>query len=553
MNIISYNIRGLGRGVKWAAIRRLIRKQNVDMICLQETKKEVIDKVVCQSLWGEAEVCWEMQPATHTAGGILCLWSERTFKLHSRVVGNGYILLTGEYLKEAQTVNIVAVYSPCDIQNKRILWDQIKQLKNTQSGDLWCVMGDFNSIRDSSERFGICQREPKINSIQEFNEWIEDLEVVEAPWTGRSFTWFRPNGSSRSKIDRFLLSPEWLDTWPASIQSTLSRNFSDHCPIILRSTTIDWGPKPFRVLDCWLSDPSFKETVKNCWLSSQLPGWGGFVLKEKIKILKQKLKIWNKESYGDTLKKVIKIEEELNKLEEETTNRQLSVEEVSKRKQLQEALWVAAHAHESLLRQKARIRWIKLGDCNSRYFHLMMNANRRNNFVNGVIIGDSWVADPATVKEEIRSFFSQKFQEASNHNIRLDGVRFQSLSQQHNDMLTARFEEEEVKTAVWECGSDKCPGPDGLNFKFIKQFWQLMKPEILRFLDEFYVNGVIPKGCNASFITLIPKVADPQILNDYRPISLIGCIYKIVSKVLANKMKRVMHLIIHETQSAFIE
>jgi len=240
-------------------------------------------------------------------------------------------------------------------------------------------------------------------------------------------------------------------------------------------------------------------------------------------------------------------------LEEETTNRQLSVEEVSKRKQLQEALWVAAHAHESLLRQKARIRWIKLGDCNSRYFHLMMNANRRNNSVNGVMIGDSWVADPATVKEEIRSFFSQKFQESSNHSIRLDGVRFQSISQQHNDMLMARFQEEEVKNAVWEYGSDKCPGPNGLNFKFIKQFWQLLKPEILRFLVEFYVNGVIPKGCNASFITLIPKVADPQFLNDYRPISLIGCIYKIVSKVLANKMKRVMHLIIHETQSAFIE
>ncbi|KHN42744.1 Transposon TX1 putative 149 kDa protein, partial [Glycine soja] len=62
-----------------------------------------------------------------------------------------------------------------------------------------------------------------------------------------------------------------------------------------------------------------------------------------------------------------------------------------------------------------------------------------------------------------------------------------------------------------------------------------------------------PKGCNASFITLIPKVADPQFLNDYKPISLIGCIYKIVSKVLANRMKRVMHAIIHETQSAFIE
>ena len=76
-------------------------------------------------------------------------------------------------------------------------------------------------------------------------------------------------------------------------------------------------------------------------------------------------------------------------------------------------------------------------------------------------------------------------------------------------MLVARFLEEEVKQAVWDCGSDKSPGPDGVNFKFIKQFWQLLKPDILRFIDEFHVNGVFPRGCNASFITLIPKVADP--------------------------------------------
>jgi len=92
-----------------------------------------------------------------------------------------------------------------------------------------------------------------------------------------------------------------------------------------------------------------------------------------------------------------------------------------------------------------------------------------------------------------------------------------------------------------------------MNFKFIKQFWQLIKPDVLRFLDEFHVNGVFPRGCNASFIALIPKVADPQFLNDYRPISLIGCMYKIVSKLLAKRMKKVMSFIVDETQSAFIE
>ena len=115
------------------------------------------------------------------------------------------------------------------------------------------------------------------------------------------------------------------------------------------------------------------------------------------------------------------------------------------------------------------------------------------------------------------------------------------------------FLEEEVKRAVWECGSDKSPGPDGLNFKFIKQFWNSIKPDILRFLDEFHVNRIFPKGLNASFIALIPKVPDPQMLSDYRPISLIGCTYKIVAKILANRLKKVMPFIIHERQSTFIE
>ena len=60
MNIVSYNVRGLGRGVKWAAIRRLRNMEQADMICLQETKKETIDKAMCQALWGDVEVTWAM-------------------------------------------------------------------------------------------------------------------------------------------------------------------------------------------------------------------------------------------------------------------------------------------------------------------------------------------------------------------------------------------------------------------------------------------------------------------------------------------------------------
>ena len=113
--------------------------------------------------------------------------------------------------------------------------DTVRQLKQSSQEGLWCVLGDFNCIRHPSERIGKCERLYGDNSIQEFNEWIDDLEVLEAPSLGRHFTWFRPNGESRSRLDRFLISHEWRDRWPGSVQFTLPRNFSDHCPILLRT------------------------------------------------------------------------------------------------------------------------------------------------------------------------------------------------------------------------------------------------------------------------------------------------------------------------------
>ena len=72
-------------------------------------------------------------------------------------------------------------------------------------------------------------------------------------------------------------------------------------------------------------------------------------------------------------------------------------------------------------------------------------------------------------------------------------------------------------------------------------------------MDKFFVHGTFLKGYNASFLALIPKVNDPQNLNEYRPISLIGSIYKIVAKVLARRMKKVLSMLIDERQIAFIE
>lgn len=99
---------------------------------------------------------------------------------------------------------------------------------------------------------------------------------------------------------------------------------------------------------------------------------------------------------------------------------------------------------------------------------------------------------------------------------------------------------EEIKSSIWDCGAEKAPGPDGYTFKLIKKRWGSMQEDIVQYIKHFEVTGTFSQGCNSSFITLVPKVKDPITLADYRPISLIGCIYKIVAKILANRHKKLL-------------
>ncbi|GJQ93669.1 ribonuclease H-like domain-containing protein [Tanacetum coccineum] len=110
-----------------------------------------------------------------------------------------------------------------------------------------------------------------------------------------------------------------------------------------------------------------------------------------------------------------------------------------------------------------------------------------------------------------------------------------------------------IKDAVWSCGCEKAPGPDGFTFKFIKWFWDTMGNDFIEMVKRFEVDGTIPKGCNSSFIALVPKIKDPIHIKDYRPISLIGCQYKVVSKALANRLLQVIASVVSKVQTAYIK
>jgi len=91
--------------------------------------------------------------------------------------------------------------------------------------------------------------------------------------------------------------------------------------------------------------------------------------------------------------------------------------------------------------------------------------------------------------------------------------------------------------AVWDCDCYKSMGPNGINFSFIKEFLIELKDDIMLFISKFHRSGKLTKGINNTFIALIPKVDNPQKLNDFHPISLVGCMYKILGKLLSNRLR----------------
>ena len=167
-------------------------------------------------------------------------------------------------------------------------------------------------------------------------------------------------------------------------------------------------------------------------------------------------------------------------------------------------------------------------------------------------VGGQWSEQPSIVRIEKKKLFDSRFKAMKDFGVRLDKVDFKSLSNEGNLCLIKSFSEEEIRDAVWLCDGSKSPGPDGFNLNFVKESLEVFKDVIVEAMVLFHDYGCIPKGCNASFVALVPKVRDPVNLEQYRPISLVGVMYKVISKVLAERIKKVLP-VIDGCQSAFLK
>ena len=121
-----------------------------------------------------------------------------------------------------------------------------------------------------------------------------------------------------------------------------------------------------------------------------------------------------------------------------------------------------------------------------------------------------------------------------------------------NDSLLKDFTADEVRRALDNIGDLKAPGPDGMSAIFYKKFWDIIGDQIVMEVLGVLNGGPVPSEWNETTIVLIPKVNRPELVKDLRPISLCNVLYKIVSKVLANRLKQILPEVISPAQSAFV-
>jgi exonuclease III len=522
------------------------------VLCIQETKMVVVNDQLVTALWGDGVHNFSFQPSVGASGGMVTVWDASKIDVWAKFSFGHVLAIKGKDLLADEVFIIHNVYAPCDLPAKKLLWESLSLHVHNNSDVAICVCGDFNSVRFLEERNGraVGYRQP---DMEVFNNFICDSMLYDFPICGRLFTWYKGDGISMSRLDRFLLSNKWCDIWPHCIQVAYQRGLSDHVPLMLYVDDSNWGPRPLRMLKCWSDLPGYAKFVREQWEMFDCQGWGGFVLQQKLKLIKASLKEWHSQQVQNLDGKMKELKDKMSSLDTKAEVVDLNEAEITELHDLSASLQSMARMQNCIHWQKSRMNWLNEGDANSKFFHNFMSNRRRHNAINMVSVEGSVVEGVQGIRETVFNYFSNHFKSRGFRRPCIDGLNFRRLSLAEGGTLTKPFSLEEVKQAVWDCDSYKSPGPDGVSFGFVKECWNLLKDDLFRFLVEFHRNGKLTKGLNSTFIALIPKVDNPQRLNDFRPISLVGSLYKILAKVLANRLRSVIGTVVSESRTAFVK
>nr|XP_027083663.1 uncharacterized protein LOC113705962 [Coffea arabica] len=443
------------------------------------------------------------------------------------------VRLSHDHVPGSQLV-VSFVHARCTPGERCELWEGL--LRDNPGSAAWLVGGDFNVILDAGEKKGGRAFNP--GEAMEFRQFINEANLSDVGFSGAQFTWCNNrHGRARiwKRLDRVLVNEGYSDTGMSLAVSHLARESSDHAPLLLSvSTRLDTKPKSFRFLNVWTGHEDFMPMVQESW-EQPCGGPPLQVLYCKLKRLRGSIREWSRRVFGDIFQTVRQKEEEVRLAEVRVESDDSDAARVHlhlAKGQLRAAMRV----EELFWKQKARVRWLQEGDRNTKFFHSVVKNRRVRSVIHRIRNGQGeWVESDDGIGAEAIRYFEGLFtdQRPASSSDLLQHIPA-ILTDEENDLLEQFPSEVEIRNAVFTMDGESAPGPDGYT------------------VCSFFCGAELPRAITATSIALIPKVGHPQDFSQFRPISLCNFINKLISRILADRLARVLPRIISPQQSGFV-
>jgi exonuclease III len=550
MNILSWNCRGLGNPTAVLALHHLVKVQGPKVLFLIETK---LDSKKMEALRVELRFkCCFSVPSRGSSGGLALLWNDPVEIIIQSYTQN-HIDAHIQVLP-SRLWRFTGFYGHPESHRHRESWALLKRL-NGMDQLPWLCMGDFNEILTEEERTG--EVPGMYGKMQDFNEVVNRCGLIDMGFRGVPFTWDNRRGGEdfvQKRLDRALATASWLEWFSLSSVSHVLCSHSDHVPIMVQLDVSSSYHRPKRrprkFEEKWALYPECEMIVQEVWAEVTVQGSPMYIVCEKIKRCRDRLFNWYKEISAKfhalirekTQSLVILVEG--NTLGVNNSAIAATKAEINRLLLSEELHW----------RQRSRMTWLAAGDSNTKYFHNHAQQRRRTNHMMGILNDQNeWCTSDQQKEAVAVSYFEKLF--ASSNPTRINETLMaveKTVTQDANDKLLSPFTADEVRVALFQMHPSKAPGPDGMSSFFFQKFWHVIGPSVSTAVLSILNSARMLRKINLTHISLIPKKKNPELMSDYRPISLCNVIYKIISKVLANRLKMVLPLIISDFQSAFV-
>jgi hypothetical protein len=337
---------------------------------------------------------------------------------------------------------------------------------NVKVGQL--LGGDFNIIRKTNEKNKPCVL-PRWSHI--FNSIIDVNGLKEIKLIGRQYTWANnlPD-PTYEKLDRVLVTSEWDRGNPLVVVTGMTRDISDHVPLILKC-----GPPPqhcnsFRYENCWVEREGFAEIVTNCWTRGSYHVHDIDKWQEKMRRLRRPLKGWHINYEGEYRRENKGLLEKLDVLDKKGEATPLSTIEKELQVTLLDRLKKLLREEEIKWRQRAKEKDLKEGDGNTKYFHLKASGRWKKNYISVLQNNGEEIYGESDLIKHVTDFYKQLFGPSTISTLNLNGIDCKQLTEEDRQELTKPFDLEEIKRVVFDMKHNKAIGLMGSQLNFIKYF-----------------------------------------------------------------------------------